>query len=284
MTAARHPDAIDVSQLALDAFEATVASQLGRDGGPVDLRNLLSAAFAAACQAIEDATGSVEVDETWRLPGALDRLRDLDAIELTDLGWHELLLPDDAWDLIDLLAASVDQLEWLATCDDRRHGGFTSSGGTDFFAAHHRGRVFWVQTSLDYGDPYVLEYGYRHGDDEGRRRMLAHLIDDYLFAGTIDITLGDAFDDDLRQRLRRNAESNHGAPWDTGFLSKDIEDCNDEELAARAAVIAADLPVEEAAVLASLRRLREDPTATPATELDRVVAWNVSWPALRIRS
>lgn len=275
-----HPD---VSQLALEAFEAVVARQLAQDES-VDLRTLLGSAFAAAFEAIEATSGEVEVDEGWRLPGSLDRLRHLDAAELTDPDWQADVLPDDREELVDLLSEAVDELEWLAGLDDSEYGGFTSSGPTGIYAVHHGGRVFWFQTNMDIAEAYLLEYAHDEGDEVGRRRLLEYLIEDFLFAGSIEVSLSWAFDDELRRRLRRYSESVGGGPWDTGLLDRDLEACDDEDLARRSVEIAAALPVDEEEVLASLRRLRDDRDGAPATELDRLVAWNVSWPDLRFRT
>ncbi|MFP5255367.1 MAG: hypothetical protein ACLGI8_05885 [Acidimicrobiia bacterium] len=283
MTTTDGTDSRDVSLLALEAFEAVIARELTQDAS-VEVRTLLGTAFAAAFEAIEAASGTVEVDEAWRLPGSLDRLRHLDAAELTDPHWHADVQFDDREELIDLLSEAVDEIEWLASTDDSNYAGFTSSGGADFYAVHHRGSVFWFQTNMDYGDPYVLEYGHAEGDEDGRRRMLGQLIDDYLIAGSIDVHLSDAFDDELRRHARLVAEANFGAPWDTGILDKVLDACDDEDLARHAVELAEALAVDEDEILASLRRLRDDRIGTPATELDRIIAWNVSWPDLRFRS
>lgn len=283
MTTTDGTDNPDVSLLALEAFEAVIARQLTQDAR-VHLRTLLGTAFAAAFEAIEAASGTVEVDEAWRLPGSLDRLHHLDAADLTDPDWQADVLPDDREELIGLLSEAVDEIAWLASTDDSGYAGFTSSGGSDFYTVHHRGWVFWFQTNMDYGNPYVLEYGHREDDDEGRRQMLAHLIDDYLIAGSIDLQLSGAFDDELRRHARLTAEANFGAPWDTGLLDQDLDGCDDENLARQAVELAGALAIDEEEILASLRRLRDDGIGTPATELDRIIAWNVSWPDLRFRS
>lgn len=279
MTADRHGDASDPSKQALDAFEAALDAELGEEGAST-VPSVLGTAFAAAFTALQDDAGSVEVDEAWRLPGSLDWLRELDVGDLTDPDSLADALPDDEIDRLELLADAVDELEWLATTDDSDDAGFTSSGAASFFALHHRGRVFSFNTNLD-ADPYALEFEHLESDADGRRQMLVRLIRTWLVGvGTLDVTLGSAFDDDLRRVLRLTGEENGGAPWDNGYLRNDLADEDDEDLARRAAELAPYVHSDESEILASLHRLRAAPDEDPAHELDRIVAWNVVWPDL----
>jgi hypothetical protein len=151
-------------------------------------------------------------------------------------------------------------------------------GAASFFALHHRGRVFSFHTNAD-ADAYALEFEHLESDAEGRQQMLVRLIRTWLIGvGTLDVTLGTAFDTDLRRELRVTGEENGGAPWNNGYLRNDLADEDDQSLAERAAELARYLDADESELLASLHRLRAAPDRAPAHELDKVVAWNVVWP------
>lgn len=270
----------DPSERALHAFEAAVTAGLAEDR-PGDAATLLATAYVAAFDALRGDDGTFEVDEAWKLPGDVDWLRGLEVDGCTDVdSVTDALWQQRDYHLTDLLSEVVDEIEWLASSDDSTYGGFTSSGSSSFYALHHRGRTFWFHGDADLGDPYELCFAYEGDDPDGRHRMLLQLIK-HLPAGSIDVDLSDAFDDAARHALRRAAEDRGDAPWESGFLSQDLANRDDEHLVTE---LVRQLDVSKDEALASLRRLRSHRPGEPYREFDRLVAWNICWPALGFRS
>lgn len=262
------------------AFQAVIDNLLAT-GDVSDVPTLLACAYAAGLAALRTSDGDLDIGlAEATLPGNLAWLEvdpaadDIDPEDLLDA------LPQDASELVELLEQLVDEVEWLASIDDSNYAGFTSSGASSFYALHHAGRVYSFSTDGD-GDYLALVHEYDEPDPAGRDRMLHRLIDDWLMvAGSIDVSLGDAFDADLRQAVRAASERNGNAPWDTGILEADLADVDDDELRRLALEHAPALRTDEADVLAALRRLRADPEKPPGSEFDRRVAWRVTWPDL----
>lgn len=178
--------------------------------------------------------------------------------------------------VLDLFRHAADEVEWLGSVAFGSPD--SSSSGADVYSLRFAGRVYSFRTEPDSG-PYELRFEYDVSDVAGRERMLRRLIDDWFMSvGVDEVSLGEAYDTDLRLAVRRAGEANGGVPWSTGLLAEDLQSVADDEVHLLAAPIAAALGTVEPAVFDALVRLRRAPEDDPEDDFARLVAWKVSWP------
>jgi hypothetical protein len=264
----------DPYERAVAAFETALDAGLDIGRGAW-IPALLGEAFAAGFGSLLDA-GCEDDPEGLYLLGRPAWMANLDADELTDAELLSQGLCEDPDDLLELVTELAGEVEVLARTND------SWDWWDEVCAVALCGWVCWFQTGVG-EDRWRLHRSHEESDADGRRRLLLDLAEVHLPAGQVDIKLGDAFDDELRQALRRAAEKRGTAPWDTGDLRQALVDLSDASLDDLSGQVANALATDRSEVLAALRRLRGVHDFWPQHEFDRIVAWNVCWPQLRLR-